>query len=127
MSGSLAYALMTRHNLTEIREIVNSFIGQDESNLKINLLNKNFNKYSERKMSSKPFYPKSHENDKPNNNWQPRQNYHDNQQNNRTQQSRQNHHTQNESRQSRQRPEPMDVDVVSRVETNNIDDAFFIN
>lgn len=38
VSGSLAYAILNKYNLTEIRQIINNFIGLDNSNLNVNLM-----------------------------------------------------------------------------------------
>lgn len=147
VSGSLAYAIMNKVHLREIREIINKFVGQDQGNLNLNLVLKNFNKSEnnknlERKINGQhnKFERKPNNNfnnnfgQYRNNNLQPRHNYNNNynnnninNNNNRTQQTRQINNRQNESRQSRQRPEPMEVDTVSRPETNTIDETFFIN
>lgn len=54
VSGSLAYAIMNKFNLTEIRQIVNSFIGLDNSNLNLAYKNNSyFNKNNNKSFNKK--------------------------------------------------------------------------
>lgn len=137
-SGSLAYAIMTKNNLTEIRDILDSFIGQDQYNLRTNFNNRSFqtNNYRERNSNIQNKNQGSYTNHKPNNYYSRQYRYNNEQQSKsfsqqpnscKTNQVIQNDDKKYQSRQSRQRPEPMEVDTLSKTETNTLDDTFFIN
>lgn len=151
VSGSLAYAIISKLRLSEVREIINQFVGQDQNNLNLNLILKNNNKnfvkdcyqhrqnypshnfqinssYTNRNSRGQSFQTQKQQNLQYSQNNQNRAQQYEpnrfqvNQTRNWTPQSRN-----NDSRANRQRPEPMEVDNISKQETNNMDDSFFIN